>query len=85
MKRETKIELLQNAFNGNVTAIKTLKSKFDVVEMERLINEDFSKMNEEQLHKCMEYLCFKSGEPYVRVDFSTWTTEELRQFVKDNE
>ena len=74
--RQNKIQLLQEVFNnGNLTATKSLTGGFDEIEMERMLKANPETLSNEQLEKCLDYLCKATGR--VRIDYSTWTNEQL--------
>jgi hypothetical protein len=71
-----KRKLLDLAFNGgDKKAIKSLTGGFDEIEMERMLKANPETLSNEQLEKCLDYLCKANGR--VRIDYSTWTNEQL--------
>ena len=73
-----KRKLLDLAFNGrDKNAIKSLTGGFDAIEMERMLNANPETLSNEDLEKCLEYLSNSTGEPYIKLDLSTWTNQQL--------
>jgi hypothetical protein len=48
------------------------------IEIERMLQNNPETLSNEQLEKCLEYLCMKEGKPYKKLDLSTWTNEQLK-------
>ena len=83
MNRRIKLELLQEIFNNrNLNAIKD----YDIIQMEKLLKVNPDTLSNEDLEKCLEYLSIDTGEPYKKLNLSTWTNQQLesRLFELDN-
>jgi hypothetical protein len=82
-----KRKLLDLAFNGgDKNAIKLLTGGFNTIEMERMLQANPETLSNENLEKCLEYLCMKEGKTYKPLNLSTWTNEQLEAelFELDN-
>jgi hypothetical protein len=73
-----KRKLLDLAFNRrDKNAVKSLTGGFDEIELERLLQANPETLSNEDLEKCLDYLCKETGR--VRIDYSNWTAEQLEE------